>query len=1560
MVNKLIRPMRRFSGLLLLILLFAGSLQAQQMDPVRFERGKTPRLRKACDNKAGNNEIGPIMGQSNTSGGGTIYLCFNDSIRITHRGGVLSSDPVIGTLPGIVHMIYTCKPGNFTGPTLIDVTKDPCLLDTFDIIVNGQPVRQSSRFWLLGPRRNRNGNITVYNQGVFQSTLGQGKPVSLWFAPATIDNFAEEKYEGNEDCVNVNTSQAFNVVFLNQLRALRVRNSVDRIGCTGSFIIAGGSPEFDARERYTVEIFKITDPNVKGTITNTSALKHLDSVRFYVPEPGQYQINISDGRSCDFTTTVDMAGCDAVTFTLPFRNARPNDQICVDLKVKDFRQVGAFEFNVQWDARVLQFERIANINTGLSGFTAAANTAPTPDGQGLSISWLDAARNVDLPDSATLFQLCFRVIGAAGTQSPLRFLTPRFPYEAVGTNDPLPYGYIFRSGQINVSSDPLFVKIEATSAKCRNDNDGIITVTVDQGRAPYSVNYRRLVPANPALTGNELISTAGGNAVFPDLEPGEYEILIRDSSMPANEKKDTITLLSPPDFAVRIAAARDLTCNDSKDGSLRAEIVVNGLVVSNPDTSYKFQWSFGAKRTQIIDSLSAGAYSVSVTNSFGCVSTASSNLTAPAIIEPVPVLTQPTCSGIANGVIRLTAQGGRPLRGGRYRFTWQGRSDTLAVTSTITNLLPGDYCVTITDSSGCAKNFCFKLEPFKELRIDSAITNVTCNGLDNGEIIATGNTIGAQAQLPYRFTWLGSSNQPVSTPTNSTLSNLAAGTYTVTMRDNDPAGCFAIDTITITEPDSLTIRTTNLVNETCRVGNDGRVTASVRGGTGPYTFAWNDPRQQRDSTITGLSRGRYRVTVTDRQSCQLIDSVIITGPALPSVQIDSNRVRCAADVNGVLEARATPVAGTTITGFAWSTNATTARITGLRPGAYIVTVTASDGCRAVDTGLVTSPQPIVIDSIRTISPTCPAGANGQLIVAIRGGTGQYVLRWKDQTADIIDPSRVSLKAGTYQVRVKDSNNCPGDSTSVVLRDPPSIVVDFSNIQGVACFEGSEDGRATALARFDNGRTGRFTFTWPSGEEERNVASSTASSLKSGKQVLFVTDSASCVVADTVLIPSPPEIKITEDIDSVTCNGLDNGAISLNVTGGTPNYTFTWTGLPATTSSLAGLGAGTYEAIVTDNNNCTKTLEIEVWEPAELQVTLSEANTEDASCNDTKDGKITVLVNTDGGINRLLPNAFTWSTRPDTSISSPFLENLGPGRYAVTVTDVKGCTDTLSHVVNAPPPVVGLLNPVREPNCFGEATTLTIDTAYGGNGIRLSDYTFEVDNNGIDFPLSQAANIFAGKHIIAIKDFNGCAYIDSITINQPEQLTVKFDPVNVVVELGDSLQLLPAINPPSTSYRYTWTPPKGLSSTSVESPFVVTGNTANAMRDDTEYILSVVDTAKKCSAEGRVFVELDRNRNLFIPNAFAPEGAGQNAEFRVFTCKGVLEITSAQIYDRWGGLITDKKALSPDCRGGIVIWDPKSGSDKSQRVVPGVYVYVLEVKFLDEVTLTYRGEINLLR
>jgi gliding motility-associated-like protein len=390
--------------------------------------------------------------------------------------------------------------------------------------------------------------------------------------------------------------------------------------------------------------------------------------------------------------------------------------------------------------------------------------------------------------------------------------------------------------------------------------------------------------------------------------------------------------------------------------------------------------------------------------------------------------------------------------------------------------------------------------------------------------------------------------------------------------------------------------------------------------------------------------------------------------------------------------------------------------------------------------------------------------------------------------------------------------------------------------------------------------------------------------------------------------------------------------------------------------LNNLQAGTYTATVTDSRNCPKTQEIEIKEPAELKVEVDQSFSRASSCSNTNDGRFGIVVNTDEGINPLPENAFTWSggiSRPN----SPFAEKLAPGTYSVTVTDTKNCTDSTSYTVVSPPPVIGLLNPVTEPRCFGDATTLTVDTAYGGNGVDLTDFTFTVDNNGISFPLNQAANIFAGRHIVAIEDQLGCQYIDTIVVNQPEQLSVAFNPNQVTVELGDSLQLTPIVTSTKPIKGYQWLPVKGLSDNKIESPYVLTATrTERDMRDDTEFILTVTDTSG-CKAEGTIFVELDRNRNFYIPNAFSPNGDGRNDEFRVYGCKGVKTINYARVFDRWGNQILEAKGIVPDCAGGTIVWD---GLLSSKLANQGVYVYIIEVEFLDDVKLLYRGDVGLIR
>lgn len=1557
--------MSRFFGYLILFFLPVVVLQGQNINSIKFDpRGKSSQLRRACTNQAGTVTIGPIQGQSNTSGGETIYLCFGDSIKVTHNGNFVINDPNFATPSGIVYLVTTCAPSaEFTGPDTTDILKQPCLFPDKTVTV-GTSVIPKGLFWTVSGQRN--GNITYRNDGRFIQAFGKGKPVALYFAPITIDNFAGDKYEAN-GCVNLNPSAAYRIAFLKPIDTARVRTKVDNAGCTGSFIVGGGVPEFDANERFTISIVKENDPSVTGVAkassTNNNTARHLDSVAFFVPEPGRYIITITDGRNCNKSFAVNMAGCQSVGFQLPYLNAKTGDEICVDLKTTNFNKVGLFEMNIRWDTAVLQFVRTQNFNPALGGF-GAGSIGQTSDKLGLALSWSDnTLKGISLADSSTLVTFCFKVKGPLGSTSPLRFVGSRDPSETVGTPDPAKLGYVFRDGQVNVTDDILFTSVKLSGLECAGQTNGVIEVIADKGIAPYGISLRKTAPTNQSFP-SELIAKPGGSFRWEDLDYGSYVVTIQDNSKPtANTKTFNVEFKRPEDLGIDVQVLSEVLCNDSKTGSLKGVVSVNSILVPNPDSTYRFQWNIPGEKGQTVDSLGSGTYSVTVTNSKGCRSSSSVGLTAPVKLEPVPTITQNSCSGITNGAIRITVSGGVPFSGNRYFFKWPSTSGDTATNSSISNLSEGNYTVTITDSRKCVKEFTFPVEPLVRLEIDTAVSDVTCFGLSNGEILATGNKIGAQRQQPFLFTWTGTTVSPVNTPTNSTLSNVPKGAYIVTMDDQDIPGCRVSDTIVVKQPTPLSVAKGRLQNETCRPGNDGLASIKVSGGTKPYAYQWRLDTTlltaQTDSLATGLRSGKYVITVIDSNRCDTTYMLDINAPAGPRItQLNDFTLRCFGDANGRLSVRATPVTGTTITSYTWDNQSSGQDLTNLPAGRYIVTVTASDFCSSVDTAQVIAPAPIRVDSITAVAPRCPGDANGSLTVNVSGGTAPYKFLWKDQGRDTSRfQLRPALKAGIYDVSVFDASGCPSVMGSATLQDPPRIVVTFTDSTGVACFEGSKDGRATATARFSNGASGLFEFTWQGSQETfAGVASSTATMLSAGRNVVVVVDSNSCAAADSVLITSPPEIKILAVVEAVTCFGLANGKVKLTPGGGTPPFRIAWQGIGSTQDSLNNLQAGTYTATVTDSRNCPKTQEIEIKEPAELKVEVDQSFSRASSCSNTNDGRFGIVVNTDEGINPLPENAFTWSggiSRPN----SPFAEKLAPGTYSVTVTDTKNCTDSTSYTVVSPPPVIGLLNPVTEPRCFGDATTLTVDTAYGGNGVDLTDFTFTVDNNGISFPLNQAANIFAGRHIVAIEDQLGCQYIDTIVVNQPEQLSVAFNPNQVTVELGDSLQLTPIVTSTKPIKGYQWLPVKGLSDNKIESPYVLTATrTERDMRDDTEFILTVTDTSG-CKAEGTIFVELDRNRNFYIPNAFSPNGDGRNDEFRVYGCKGVKTINYARVFDRWGNQILEAKGIVPDCAGGTIVWD---GLLSSKLANQGVYVYIIEVEFLDDVKLLYRGDVGLIR
>lgn len=1517
-------------------------------------RAGTPGQPRMDCNDAGTIIFLPFTGESNdvSESRDTIYMCFGDMLDIAHQNGDLSGDPNDATDPGYGYAFYDCEP-TISGMDIATVLTDPCLnTDSPITLPDGSMLTQDEGIWVA--RGDIDGDITFENSGFHQTAFGGGGPVVLWFAPITIDDFANATYENDGaggpqgPCVDVNIDEAFAVVYLNEVSVSGAEVIQGSTGCTGTFTVAGGLPEFVASEQYTIDISLASDPSIKGTITSSSAPRHNSVVEFMVPRAGVYNITIEDGKSCPADFSLDFSTCSAVTFNFPLTNVSPGQVECLPVTVEDFNMVGSMQFSINWDPTVLEFQSVQNTNPAFADLASAINQDGNSD---LLVSWLDpSTTGVTLGDGSVLFEMCFNVIGNPGTTSPVIMSGDPLAIEILDT-DSNPYGSIINGGQVTVSDADMFVQIDVMNLPCSDSSNGGFTITVAGGTPPYAVSWN----GPGGQVDGPPIQTSGSSTNIGGQSQGIYQITVTDSSNPANVYNESIEIDSPPSIGISLDDTQP-SCNGESDGSVQAIVSIDG-VIQNDVSNYTFTWNTTTANVDRLNNLPFGSYQVTVTDENNCIATASATLSQPAPIVVTTAntfITQNTCSGVNDGSISISASGGS-TSDGNYTYSWDsGLGIQEAATANITGIGAGEYCVTITDDNGCTFTDCYVVGAVKTLIITELITDVSCFGEADGSIALSGSTTPANVEeLPYTFTWSPEAGTANDTQNSSSRTGLAAGTYMVTMADNGPAGCQTVGSFIVNEPDSIRISVVDINNETCNdnplggIGRDGAISLAVTGGTGDYTFNWSHDANLNTPNATGLAAGDYTLIVTDENNCNKTVTFTIEAPTPPSItSLADDQVSCPNDSDGALSITAVATGGA-ITGYTWSTGATGTSISGLSPGLYTVTVSAADNCVAIDTAEVRSPGFVVQDSIGLRLPGCPGQDNGQIAVFVSGGTAPYSFRWSTNpnVATTMNPLP-SLAAGTYAVTVTDANNCqPLVINNIVLPDPPSIVVDFTVLSPVSCPDDLTcDARILAEASYSDGTTGTFNFTWSSGETELDVASSTATQMCRGTQTLTVSD-GNCGATFEIEVPSPEDFVVSPTVENISCFGLTDGTIAVEVTGGTGAYDFLWSD-GVSGPNRSNLAANTYEVVITDANGCNITQTVPIAEPDELVLTIDEnLSTPTISCAGENDG---VIVVEEIGGNGLGPNPFAWSGDVAPA-DSPRADNLSPGTYTVTVTDVRGCQADTIYTIGEPIPIVVEIQEPVPPLCFGDPSLIIIDTIYGGTGTDLMDFTYTVDNNGLNFPPNQPATVFGMDHVIAVTDPGGCTVEVDVSIPQPYQITVDL-PSEVTVELGDSITLSPVISPPTVPFTYEWSPATpDISATDIENPVVF------PFRSE-EYTLVVTDQ-NGCSAQASIYIDLDANRNVYIPNAFSPDGDGINDEFRLFTCTGVRGINYARVFDRWGEVVYDSNSIDVNCFDGSVLWD---GRKDGRTAIPGVYVYLIEVEFLDDVTLVFRGDVTLLR
>lgn len=532
----------------------------------------------------------------------------------------------------------------------------------------------------------------------------------------------------------------------------------------------------------------------------------------------------------------------------------------------------------------------------------------------------------------------------------------------------------------------------------------------------------------------------------------------------------------------------------------------------------------------------------------------------------------------------------------------------------------------------------------------------------------------------------------------------------------------------------------------------------------------------------------------------------------------------------------------------------------------------------------------------------------------------------------------------------------------------------------------------------------FEFEWSSGQDTEDITG-----LGLGQFMVTIADESTCDTVLTFTVNGPPPIVLSPQITMPTCNGGTDGAIVLDVSGGTPGYEYNWENSGfGNDNTLNNISQGDYTVVVRDQNDCEVEMVIEV---RELELTLDPAvqAITNPSCTGFSDGFIQVVIS-----NGLPPYQFDFNDGNGFGDENT-LSDLSAGVYQVDVLDANLCTGSFTFNMNDPPPLALDFDP-NNVSCFGESdASVTVIASGGVGGYRYNWSTGSTSETISNLPI--------GTYSVTVMDANDCEIQSSITITQPDPLFIDlgeiidvlchgestgsisvigsggtapyeytidgetFQPSNtfenlhagnytisVMDAMGCSVGLDAIITEPvplvvdagpdqtidlgfSTDIRaivsefpvtFAWAPTDFLSCIDCINPDVI-------MPTNTITYQITVTNPDGCTATDQVTIEVTKNRPIYIPNAFSPNNDGINDFFTLYGGPAASQILEIKIFNRWGGLVFERQniALNDESLG----WD---GLFKGQLVNPGVFAFFAEIEFIDNEVVLLEGDVTVVR
>jgi len=549
--------------------------------------------------------------------------------------------------------------------------------------------------------------------------------------------------------------------------------------------------------------------------------------------------------------------------------------------------------------------------------------------------------------------------------------------------------------------DSLGLSVSVDNVNCFNGTDGTATADVIGGVQPYTYNW----------------NNGQSTAVAADLAAGSYSVTIGD----ANGCLETRTIVvGQPNTPLASSIVQTTQgCFDAQSG----EALVS---VTGGTGNYTYQWASGATDSLGIN-LSAGANTVIVTDANGCTILDTVDIVEYDSLTINTAFVKPTCFGLANGRVAVNAvEGGAGLNDPvNYQYFW----DVAPTTSqAVLSDLVGNttYVVTVTDQLGCSNVDSIFLQDRTQIEIIPSIEDVSCFGQNDGNI-AINSHIGEFPLVNYQ--WDSNTNNQA----GPTASNLAAGTYSVTVTDS--LGC-QIDTfIQVVQPAPNTV-SFSTEEATCSYATDGAAIAFPEGGTGPYSYTWSNG--QNAASNVNIVPGTYFVTIEDAQGCQSVDSVAVPGPIALEGELFVDGIRCADDANGQIQI--VPMGGTPPFRYQLNDEGFNGVSTsvGLAPGEYDVQIRDANGCTWDTIAVVGAPPPLAVSAGTDIEISL--GDSIVLNPEVLNAQGAYSLFWSaPNDTMLVCPDSICLNpmvkpqnTTLFTVSVEDEFGCRAKDQIQVL------------------------------------------------------------------------------------------------------------------------------------------------------------------------------------------------------------------------------------------------------------------------------------------------------------------------------------------------------------------------------------------------------------------------------------------------------------------------------------------------------------------------------------------------